>query len=74
LEEIINQVNTYNVNTIFYEELVSPEISKKIADETGVKTETLNPLEGLEQEDLDAGEDYLSIMRDNLAKIKEANK
>ena len=74
LEEIINQVNTYNVNTIFYEELVSPEISKKIADETGVKTETLNPLEGLEQEDLDAGKDYLSIMRDNLVKIKEANK
>ena len=74
LEAIIEQVNTYNITTIFYEELVSPEISKKIADETGVKTDTLNPMEGLEQEELDAGENYLTVMRDNLAKIKEACK
>ncbi|MEE3409832.1 MAG: hypothetical protein VZQ95_10590 [Erysipelotrichaceae bacterium] len=56
---------------------VMPSISLSrysAAEQAFSKTETLNPLEGLEQEDLDAGEDYLSIMRDNLAKIKEANK
>jgi ABC-type Zn uptake system ZnuABC Zn-binding protein ZnuA len=31
-------------------------------------------MEGLEQEELDAGENYLTVMRDNLAKIKEACK
>lgn len=72
LENIIKQVQDYNITTIFYEELVSPEISKKIADETGVKTETLNPLESLEEEDLQT-EDYISIMESNLEKIKTAN-
>ena len=32
----------------------------------GVKTETLNPLEGLGNDEIDAGADYLSVMRDNL--------
>ena len=73
MENIIKQVQDYNITTIFYEELVSPEISKKIADETGVKTETLNPLESLEEEDLQT-EDYISIMESNLEKIKAANK
>lgn len=72
LENIINKVKEYNISTIFYEELVSPEISKKIADETGVLTQTLNPLEGLTEEELKT-EDYLSVMRDNLQRIKEAD-
>lgn len=72
LENIIEKVKEYNVSTIFYEELVSDEISKKIASETSVKVEVLNPLEGISKEDEENGKDYLSIMKENLDKIMEA--
>ena len=72
--DIINKVNEYHVNTIFTEELSSPEVSELIARECGIKTDTLNPLEGLEQEEIDAGENYISVMKDNFARLKEACK
>lgn len=72
MERIIQLVKEKNITTIFYEELVSDAISKKIADEAGVKTATLNPLEGLSEEDCIKGEDYLSIMRKNYDQILEA--
>ena len=40
-----------------------------LARETGVHTAVLNPLEGLTRDELDAGADYLSVMRDNLAAL-----
>ncbi len=49
-------------------------MSELIARECGIKTDTLNPLEGLEQEEIDAGEDYISVMKDNFARLKEACK
>jgi zinc transport system substrate-binding protein len=73
LENIIESVKEYHVSTIFYEELVSNEISMKIAKETGVKVMTLNPLEGISKED-EGKEDYLSVMRKNYESILEACK
>ncbi len=72
--DIINKVNEYHVNTIFTEELSSPEVSELIARECGIKTDTLNPLEGLQQDEIDAGEDYISVMKDNFIRLKEACK
>jgi zinc transport system substrate-binding protein len=72
MAEIIGSVKELNVKTIFSEELVSPKVAEQIAEATGASVEVLNPLEGLTQAQLDAGEDYLSIMRDNLAKLTAA--
>lgn len=71
ITKIINYVNEYKITTIFYEELVSPEISKLIASETGAITQTLNPLEGLTEDELKY-EDYISVMVNNIAKLKAA--
>ncbi|MCR5079592.1 MAG: zinc ABC transporter substrate-binding protein [Bacilli bacterium] len=71
MAEIIDAVKKEGITTIFAEEMVSPEIANKIAQETGAKVEVLSPIEGLEEEDV-GKEDYFSIMRDNLAKLKEA--
>lgn len=68
IAKIIDAVNEYHISTIFYEELVSPEISSEIAQETGAKTETLNPLEGLSEEEM-TYEDYVSVMADNFRKL-----
>jgi zinc transport system substrate-binding protein len=60
------------VKTIFFEELVSPKVAKTIAKETGANAKMLNPLEGLSNKKIKAGEDYFSVMKQNLAAIKEA--
>lgn len=73
-ERIMETLKQYNVKTIFYEELSSDELAKNIASTLGIQVDTLNPLEGLTSEELAKGYDYLSVMKDNLTKIKEALK
>lgn len=72
MAEIAEFVKEHNVKTIFSEELVSPKVAQAIAQETGAQTAELNPVEGLTDEQLAAGEDYFSTMRDNLTALKEA--
>lgn len=72
MEEIIQFAKEHQVKTIFFEELVSPKVAETIAEEIGASTEVLNPLEGLSDEDLEAGEDYFSVMEANLNALKKA--
>jgi zinc transport system substrate-binding protein len=72
MEEIIKFAKTNNVKTIFFEELVSPKVAETIAAEINAETKVLNPLEGLRDEDLQAGEDYFTVMESNLNELKEA--
>lgn len=72
MREIIDFVNTYNVKVIFFEELASPKVSEAIALETGCETMALNPLGGLTQEQIDSGQEYFSIMRNNLEALAYA--
>ncbi|HAK73247.1 MAG TPA: ABC transporter substrate-binding protein [Sporomusaceae bacterium] len=60
------------VTTIFFEALVSPKLAETIAKETGAKLLVLNPIDGLTEEDLKQGRNYLSMMRQNLANLKQA--
>jgi zinc transport system substrate-binding protein len=71
LEEVIANVKKYNITTIFSEELVSSEIAESIAKKTGCSVETLNPLEGLSEDELQY-EDYVSVMVNNMQKLKAA--
>ncbi len=72
MAEIQDFVKTNNVKIIFSENLVSPKVAQTIADATGAKMETLNPLEGLTDDQLAAGDDYFSVMRQNLQILKAA--
>jgi zinc transport system substrate-binding protein len=69
LVELTSLVGEYDMHTIFYEQLSSPKAADVLANETGVKVEVLNPIGGLTQEEMDRGEDYISIMRENLEKL-----
>ena len=64
-------VRSSGATTVFVEPLLSPEIAEVVARETGARTEVLNPLEGLTEEELERGENYLSVMRANLAALRE---
>ena len=72
LEGLIEEVSAADATTVFAEPLVSDEIAETVAREAGVALATLDPLEGLSDERLEAGEDYLSVMRSNLAALREA--
>jgi len=61
-----------HVTVIFSEELVSPRIAETLAREVGVHTDTLNPLEGLTNAQQKSGLDYLSVMDNNLARLRAA--
>lgn len=72
MAEIIDFGTDHNIKIIFFEELVSPKVAETIADAIGAKTDVLNPLEGLSDDQVTAGDDYFSIMRQNLESIKSA--
>lgn len=72
LVDLVDSVAESNATTVFFETLVSPELAETVAREAGVDTAVLNPLEGLTQSEVAAGEDYLSVMRANLAALREA--
>ena len=71
LAELTDLVRQRGVTTIFTEELVSPKVAETLAREAGVKTAVLHTIEGLESEG-EAGTDYFTLMRDNLAALREA--
>ncbi len=71
LADISDLVKRDNISTIFAEELVSPAIAETVARETGAKTATLDPIEGLG--DNGGDETYLTLMRRNLDAIRTAN-
>ena len=56
---------------MFSERLVSPRLAETLADDLGVTTAVLDPIEGLSDETAD--EDYLSLMRENLSALEHAN-
>lgn len=72
MAEIIEFAKEHRMKVIFFEELVSPKVAQTIADEVGAETMVLNPLEGLTDEQLAAGEDYLSVMEQNLEALQKA--
>jgi zinc transport system substrate-binding protein len=70
--QLTDLVKRLGVTTIFTEELVSPRIATTLAREAGVRTETLNPLEGLTEREIKRGDDYVSVMGANLTKLRAA--
>ncbi|WUJ68361.1 metal ABC transporter substrate-binding protein [Kribbella soli] len=71
IKEVQDIVKAQDVTTIFYEELVSPKVAETIANDVGVKTAVLSPIEGLS--DANSQETYLTLMQQNLQELRTAN-
>ncbi|MGY2005140.1 metal ABC transporter substrate-binding protein [Blastococcus sp. SYSU DS1024] len=69
LAEITTLVRERGITTVYTETLVDPAVAETVAEEAGVQTAVLDPIEGLTDES--AGEDYLQVMRANLATLQE---
>ena len=60
-----------DVTTIYYESSVDPQVAETIANEAGIKAAVLDPLATLSGDD---SGDYLSIMLENLAAVREGQR
>ncbi len=72
LAELAGVIEDEGVTTVFSERLASPALAETLASDLDVSTGVLDPIEGLAAETAD--EDYLSLMRENLAALQEANR
>ncbi|HEV8685896.1 MAG TPA: metal ABC transporter substrate-binding protein [Gaiellaceae bacterium] len=72
LQKVVRAVRAHGATTVFFETLVSPDLARTVARETGARTAALDPIEGLTKDELAAGENYLSIMRANLRTLRQA--
>jgi zinc transport system substrate-binding protein len=71
LARLQDVIRAKGVTTVFSETLASPETADSLARDMGVRSEVLDPIEGLSDETAD--EDYVALMRSNLAALEEAN-
>jgi zinc transport system substrate-binding protein len=71
LAQLSDLIESEGITTVFSETLATRELADTLAGDLGLRTAVLDPIEGLA--DAGSGDDYLSLMRDNLAALQEAN-
>ena len=71
LRRLQQLIRNRHLTTVFSETLASPELARTLAGDLGLRTGVLNTLEGLTPATSD--QTYPSLMRRNLAALKEAN-
>jgi zinc transport system substrate-binding protein len=72
LAEIAAYAKKNDIKYIFFESLVSPKLAETIATEVGAQTLVLNPIAGLTIREQARGENYFTIMQENLANLEKA--
>jgi zinc transport system substrate-binding protein len=70
IKELQQEAKADGVTTVFYETLVSDKTAKTLAKDAGLKTDVLDPLEGIT--DKSKGEDYVEVMESNLKALATA--
>ena len=70
LGELSDLIGEDDITTVFTERLASPKLADTLASDLGIETAVLDPIEGLSDEDAD--DDYLGLMRENLAALQKA--
>ena len=70
VKELEKMAKADGVTTVFYETLVSDKTAKTIAGDAGLKTDVLDPIEGIT--DKSRGKDYFSVQQANLKALQTA--
>ncbi|PWD49501.1 zinc ABC transporter substrate-binding protein [Serinibacter arcticus] len=68
LREIERVIDERDVTVVFTESLINPRVAQVLADDLGITTALLDPVENLTHPD----SDYLAVMESNLATLREA--
>ncbi|MEH0544256.1 zinc ABC transporter substrate-binding protein [Streptomyces sp. B21-105] len=70
VKELEKMAKADGVTTVFYETLVSDKTAKTIAGDAGLKTDVLDPIEGIT--DQSRGQNYFSVQQANLKALQTA--
>jgi ABC-type Zn uptake system ZnuABC Zn-binding protein ZnuA len=69
LAERAREIKAAGATTVFTETLVKPKVAQTLANEAGVRTAVLDPVEGVKDGSTDV---YMSIMKKNLDALRPA--
>ncbi len=67
IAEVQAEIETEGVTTVYFEPLTSSDVVDAIADDLDLDTAELDPIESV---DPDSGDDYLAVMKRNLATLQ----
>ncbi|MGW1713497.1 metal ABC transporter solute-binding protein, Zn/Mn family [Streptomyces sp. NPDC002156] len=70
MKELQQEAKADGVTTVFYETLVSDKTAKTLAEDANLKTDVLDPLEGITEKS--RGDDYIAVMEANLKALQTA--
>ncbi|MET9729511.1 metal ABC transporter substrate-binding protein [Streptomyces sp. NPDC006458] len=70
IKELQEEAAADGVTTVFYETLVSDKTAKTLASDAGLRTDVLDPVEGITGKS--RGDDYIQVMRANLKALQTA--
>lgn len=70
IKDIHSIAEKSNATTVFFETLASDRTAKTVARDTGLKTDVLDPLEGITAKS--KGDNYIEVMQSNLAALQKA--
>lgn len=68
---LIDRVSSENIPAVYTIELSTHAVAKTVTEETGAGILTLHSMQTVTQEEFDAGESYVSLMRRNIEAIRE---
>ncbi len=71
IAELIGKMRDMDMKAVFYEEGVEPRVARVIARETGARLLLLHGAHNVTRDELAENVSYLSIMEDNLERLKE---
>ena len=72
LAHVVRLVRHTHASTVFFERLVSRRLADTVAREVGARTAVLDPIEGLTPSEQSRGQNYLTLMRENLSALRKA--
>ncbi|MEV4440998.1 metal ABC transporter substrate-binding protein [Streptomyces sp. NPDC049577] len=70
VKELHKLAEEHHVGTVFFETLASPATARTLASDLKLKTDVLDPLEGITDDS--RGHDYLEVMESNLTALRKA--
>ncbi|GAA3854911.1 zinc ABC transporter substrate-binding protein [Streptomyces lacrimifluminis] len=70
MKELQQEAKADGVTTVFYETLVSDKTAKTLAKDANLRTDVLDPLEGITEKS--RGTDYITVMEANLKALQTA--
>jgi len=69
IQNVVNAINQYHLKYVGYESLENPAISQSISSQTKATLIEMNPIEGLTSQEKAAGDNYITLMQQDINNI-----